>query len=137
MKKLALTNLIVLMTIKSVSACSVSYPDYDSSAENYFYIKVYFYSSLAMILGIIILFFLRGKKGLWLIFTELTGIWLAVFTAISVLFAAFILFGSVWTQDCGRSLRFTLGSFFIILLTLFFLQFASWIGQVKIPFKLL
>lgn len=121
---------------KIVAACSTAInpnnPGFDPIAENGFYTKIYFYSSLLTILGIIVLYFLRGQKGSRLFFAELKGLWLIIMTILALLFAIGFLFISIISVDCGNSLRDTVGKGLIILLTLFFLQFASWVGQIKV-----
>jgi hypothetical protein len=127
--------LVLSFATKIVIACSTAIdpnnPSFDPIAENVFYTKIYFYSLLLTILGIIVLYFLRGRKGLWLFFAELKGLWLIIITSLAVLFSIGFLFISIFIQDCGYTLRNTLGKGLLILLTLFFLQFVSWIGQIK------
>ncbi len=127
--------MVLSFATKIVIACSTAIdpnnPSFDPIAENVFYTKIYFYSLLLTILGIIVLYFLRGRKGLWLFFAELKGLWLIIITSLAVLFSIGFLFISIFIQDCGYTLRNTLGKGLLILLTLFFLQFVSWIGQIK------
>ena len=130
---ISLTVLVLLFTTETISACSfdTSNGGVDPTIENDFYTKIYFYSLLLTILGIVVLYFLRGRKGLWLLFAELEGLWLIIITSLALLFSIGFLFISSMSQDCGYALRNTLGKGLLILLTLFFLQFASWIGQIK------
>lgn len=127
--------MVLSFATKIVIACSTAIdpnnPSFDPIAENVFYTKIYFYSLLLTILGIIVLYFLRGRKGLWLFFAELKGLWLIIIISLAVLFSIGFLFISIFIQDCGYTLRNTLGKGLLILLTLFFLQFVSWIGQIK------
>ncbi len=127
--------MVLSFATKIVIACSTAIdpnnPSFDPIAENVFYTKIYFYSLLLTILGIIVLYFLRGRKGLWLFFAELKGLWLIIITSLAVLFSIGFLFILIFIQDCGYTLRNTLGKGLLILLTLFFLQFVSWIGQIK------
>ena len=134
-KNSTIAILVLLFMTKIVIACSTTIdpnnPGFEPIAENGFYTKIYFYSLLLTILGIIVLYFLRGRKGLWLLFAELKGLWLIIITSLALLFSTGFLFISVIVEDCGYALRNTLGKGLLILLTLFFLQFASWIGQIK------
>ena len=121
--------MVLSFATKIVIACSTAIdpnnPSFDPIAENVFYTKIYFYSLLLTILGIIVLYFLRGRKGLWLFFAELKGLWLIIIISLAVLFSIGFLFISIFIQDCGYTLRNTLGKGLLILLTLFFLQFVS------------
>lgn len=128
-----LTVLVLIFTTKIVSGCSTdtSKGGVDPIAENGFYTGIYFFSLLLTISGIVALYFLRGQKGLWLLFGELKGLWLIIITSLALLFSIGFLFSSIIIQDCGYTLRNTLGEGLLILLTLFFLQFASWIGQIQ------
>ena len=60
MKKLALTNLMLLMAIKSVSACTYG-SNADSMSKSSVY-TIYFFTFVFLVIGNIILFFLRDKK---------------------------------------------------------------------------
>jgi hypothetical protein len=122
MKKLALTNLMLLTAIKSVSACSVAVdpnnPNYDPIAENNFYGAIYFYSSIFLILAIIVSYFLSGRKRLWFVIVTITS----VFLMIPILFV----FG-IMLKGCGNISLGIIKWYFIFLLFLFTFQIVSWI----------
>ena len=126
MKRLALTNLMLLMAIKSVSACSVTIdpnnPNFDSVAENVFYVKTYFYSLVFLILANIVLFFLRRRKD-YLVLLGIIALVLLMFPA--TLVASVI-------SDCGDSLHIVLKWEFIFFLMIFCFHICLWVNKISL-----
>lgn len=124
MKKLALTNLIVLIAIKSVSAC-----DYDprygpptniiQGNENYFWAM--FIGSFVLFIPLVIIYFLRKHRGLWTILLSMTS-FVLFFPAL--FFAAFAFMCSDGTPIAAV----IIGEFFWMCL-LFTIQLSSWISE--------
>src|SRR5215203_6769552 len=72
-KRLLLANLVLVLLTKFVNACSYL-PESEelylqNLAERNFNIKLYFFSSIFLILANFVLFFARGKKDYWLLVT--------------------------------------------------------------------
>ena len=105
-----------------VNACSVSIdpnnPNYDPIAENNFYGAIYFYSSIFLILAILVSFFLFGRKRIWFVIVALAS----VFLMIPIIFV----FG-IMLQDCGNMSLGIIKWYFVFLLFLFIFQIVSWI----------
>jgi len=95
MKKLALTNLIVLFAIKSVSACWYL----DGYGETYhesveiagFYSKLYFLLSVALISANFLIFYLREQKDYLILFA---------LVPILVIWTLFVVFGN-FLEECS------------------------------------
>ncbi len=131
MKKLALTNLIVLIAIKSVSACEfppgkepVSVFD---GRETYFWIM--FIGAFVLFVPVVIFYFLRNRRGLWTVIMSLTTLGLFI---PAILAAAFV------EGMCSNGVlpaAVILAEFFLMMI-LFIFQLNSWISQRKTVIKL-
>lgn len=121
-RKILLTILASASMTKIVNACSVAVdptnPTYDPIAENNFYGAIYFYSSIFLILAIIVSYFLSGRKTLWFVIVTITS----VILMIPILFVFGIMF-----QDCGHTSLGIIKWYFLFLLFLFTFQIVSWI----------
>ena len=116
-----LTILALFVSVKIVSACSVdANSNFDPIAENNFYSGIYFFSSIFLIVAIIVSWFLRGRKGDWLVHITVISVFLMI--PLTFIFA-------VIAQDCGYLVLKTLRAEFIFFLLLFALQIISWIIQ--------
>jgi hypothetical protein len=121
MKILALTSLILLLAIKSVSACS-----YASGYEPPQLEKVdgiYFLSASALIIPIIFLYFLRERKGRWAIFTSTLSL---------VLFIPAIFFTAMIFGMCSAfvlPVQMLIKAELFLMLLIFTIQLFSWITQ--------
>jgi hypothetical protein len=116
----SLAILVLLISAKIVSACSVVSGATSPDVENYFYTKIYFFSSIFLILAIIVTYFLRGRKSDWLMHTTVMSIFVMIpLTFVSALIA----------QDCGDLVTTVLRYEFIFFLLLFVIQVISWIMQ--------
>src|ERR1700712_682053 len=91
MKKLALTSLLVLITIRFVSACELPPETIPFVRERLFYDNLLFYSSLLTVLPIIILSLLKKGK-------ELGMVAIAIFSAI---FFTFMTILTTASDGCG------------------------------------
>ena len=110
MKKLALTNIMLLIAIKSVSACSydAGRPNVDLMAEIRFYSRIYFLSTVCLFIANIALFSLRKQKDYFtLILIIATAFMMTLLTSFGVLL-----------EECSF-LRNTLKWEFIIFLAIF------------------
>lgn len=126
MKKLALINLILLLAVKSISACD--HPNYvEIINENLYYRKLYFYSSVFLIIANFLLFFVRKQHD----YAVLVIIIISTIIAAMVTFAGAIISGA----DCGDGLRAFLGLdlIYFILLTVFHL--GLWLGKGNLRFS--
>lgn len=130
MKKLALTNLMLLIAIKSVSACTyiagTEIVNVFDGRETYFW--VIFIGSFVLLAPIIILYFKRNHRGLWTIITSIVSLILflpAIFTA------AFI-------NMCGdgNPVAAVFVAEFFLMSLLFTIQLSSWISQKNTSIKL-
>lgn len=123
MKKLALTNLIILIAIKIVSACSYA-PEPGYEAPQFEKLDgFYFLSAFALFAPIIYLYYLRERRGRWAIITSAVSL---------VLFIPALIF---------TALRFAICNFFIepvqmliraelfLMSLIFTIQLFSWITE--------
>jgi len=120
MKKLAATNLMLLIAIKTVTACSydANTPNVDLIAEISFYSKIYFLSTVFLILANVALFSFRKQKDyLMLILIIATAFMMILLTSFGVLL-----------EECSF-LRNTLKWEFIIFLTIFCFQIGLWVSN--------
>jgi hypothetical protein len=120
MKKLALTNLILLVAIKSVSACmyDADKPSVNSIAEMNLYSTIYFLSIVFLILANISLFFFRKQKDYLVLISVI---------AITSMMILSTLFG-VLVEECSF-LRNTLKWEFIIFLAIFCFHIGLWLSK--------
>lgn len=123
MKKLALMNLIVLIAIKSVSACEYfnygNDPNYvDPPTENAFYSKLYFFSLVFLIIANLFLFFKRNQND----YLVLAIIIISIVIATPLTLGAALISGA----DCGDTLRELLKWDLIYFLLLTALQVGLW-----------
>jgi hypothetical protein len=130
MKKSALTNLIVLIAIKSVSACEFQPGEEPVSVfkGNEIYFWVMFIGSFALLVPIIVLYFQRNHRGLWTIITSIV---------LLILFLPAI-FMAKFANMCGDETRVAeviIAEFFLMSL-IFTIQFSSWTSQRKTSIKL-
>jgi hypothetical protein len=128
MKKLALTNLTLLMAIKSVSACSYA-PGFEPPQLE----KVdgiYFLSAFALIVPIVFLYFLRERKGRWAIITS--GVSLVLF--IPALFFTALIFAMC--SGFIVPVQILIRAELFLMLLIFTIQLFSWISQRKTAIKL-
>lgn len=131
MKKLALTNLIVFLAIKSVSAC-----DYDSRYEppisvfegNEIYFWAMFIGSFILYVPIVIIYFLRGRRGLWIIITSMASFML--------FFPAYFFAALFFMCSDGTPIATVIIGEFFMMCLLFTIQLSSWISQRKTSIKL-
>lgn len=124
MKLLTKTGLILIFMIEPVLACDIS-PEFSKIHESrLFYHEIFFYSSLALLIPIIILYFLRKRteSGLWIVITAVISVFLTLFLG----FIALLFFGTC-TDVVFKIVRVEL----IIMLSLFLFQLFSWISQRK------
>lgn len=131
MKKLALINLIVLIAIKSVSACDyfnyANDPNYvDPIAKNYFYSKLYFYLLVFLILANIGVYFLRKQKD---------GLVLKLIIFAALLTMPVTIVGAFLTSSCGDELPVVLKWEVIVFLTLFIFHICLWISKVGLHWQ--
>ena len=129
MKKLALTNFILLLAIKFVSACDYS-PEYKDEylqilAERDFNVKLFFFSSIFLIAANIVLFFFRNKKDYWLLITIITVVFISVP-------ATFI---SGFIDMCGDSIVTGLQVNFFVFLSFLTYQILLWVNRTSLQFK--
>lgn len=128
MKKLALTNLLMLIGIKFVSACSFATdsnnPDFDPISNNIFYSNVYFFCLLFLIFFNFVLFFIRKQKD----YLTLTLIGLSVLVSFLV-----IVFIGV-AESCGYFLRSILKWEVIYFIAFICLQFVLWRNKTGLHF---
>jgi hypothetical protein len=131
MKKLALTNLMFLMAIKSVSACTpAGDPNsrFGGSAPTGVFDQIFFFASFGLLLPIVILFFLRKRKGLWTIILSILSL---------VLFIPAIFIVGMF-EPCGQgdSTSYVIKGVFFLMLLFFTFQIVLWISQRKTPLEL-
>jgi len=131
MKKLALINLIVLIAIKSISACEFPHGKEPVSVfdgrEIYFWAM--FIGSFLLFVPVVALYYLRKRRGLATILLSI--ITLLVF--IPALIAASFINGMC--SDGALIAAVILGDFFVMSL-LFTIQLSSWISERKTNLKL-
>ncbi len=132
MKKLALTNLMLLIAIKFVSACSYAEgyePPVNVYQKNENYFLAMFFGSFILFVPIVILYFLRKRRGLWTIITSMTSF---------ILFFPAIFITALTVGMCSDGMPFAaviIVEFFLMCL-LFTIQFSLWISQRKTVIKL-
>jgi len=90
--------------------------------ENFFLIKICFLLSIGLILAIAVTYFMRGRKGLWILIATLIS---AVVQAPATFF-----FGNM-AQDCGSFFVQMLVFDVLIFAALFVLQVISWVFQIR------
>ena len=128
MKKLAIINLMFLMAIKSVFACSFApgiEPPQLEKADG-----VYFLSAFALIIPILFLYFLRERKGRWEIITASLSL---------VLFIPAIFFTAMLFAMCSAfvlPVQILIKAELFLMLIIFTIQLSSWISQRKTATKL-
>jgi hypothetical protein len=123
MKKLALTNLMLLMAIKSVSACSYAPGKEPPPVESID--VIYFLSAFALMLPIGFLYILRERKGLWAIISSAISL---------VLFIPAVVLTALIFSPCGGFgpvLLLVKAELFLMLL-IFTIQLFSWISEKDI-----
>lgn len=131
MKKLALTNLIVLLAIKSVSACS--YPEgYIEPVSvlkgNEYYFWGIFFGSFILLIPIVVLYYRRKRQGLWTIIASILSL---------VFFIPLLLLTAVYTMcSNGAGIAAVIIAEFFLMFLLFLYQLISWITQRKMSRKL-
>jgi hypothetical protein len=128
MKKLALTNLMLLVAVKSVSACSYS-PGYEPPQLVKFD-GIYLLLAFTLIIPIVFFYYLRDRKSRWAIITSAVSLVLFIpalfFTAfIFAMCAAFV----VPVQILIRAELFLM----LLILTI---QISLWISERKTATKL-
>jgi predicted small secreted protein len=131
MKKTALTNLLLLLAIKSVSACSYAAgygPPVSVFEGREFYFWAIFIGSFVLFVPIVILYFFRNRRGLWTIIASISSLGL-FFPAIFM--AAFL---SICTD--GKPLAAVIIAEFFFMSLMFTIQLSSWISQRKTAVKL-
>jgi len=120
---------MLLMAIKSVSACSYL-PEHKEQylqnlAERDFNVKLYFFSTVFLVIANIILFVIRNKKDYWL----LAVIILTIIASIPI-----TLF--VGAQDmCGNSIVTGLQANFVVFISFFIYQILLWVNRTSLQFK--
>jgi hypothetical protein len=128
MSKLALTNLLLLLAIKSVSACSYA-PGYEPPQLE----KVdgiYFLSAFALMAPIVFLYFLRERKGQWALITSAVSL---------VLFIPALFFTALTFAMCGgfvTPVQMLIRAELFLMLLIFTIQLFSWISQKRTATKL-
>ena len=131
MKNLALTNLMLLLAIKSVSACSYDIDPNNSVKVNTsdgFYDLILFISAFVLIIPIVILYFVRNRKGRWAIITSSVSLLLFI----PAIFLTAFLFG-----PCGLGpVPFVIKAELFLMLTILIVQLFSWINQRQSSIKL-
>lgn len=126
MKKLALTNLILLMTVKFVSACDyVGEKPVSIFEGRVAYFWTMFILSFVLFASIVVIYFLRKRRGLWTIITSMTSF---IF-----FFPAYLIIALVSSTAClgGLPLATLIIAEFLLMCLLFTIQFYSWIKQRK------
>lgn len=118
---------MLLMAIKSVSACELSREESQIVWDQRYYDNIWFLTLAFLIIPIGILYYLRNYKGLWVLVTSV----------ILVLLFVPITFAVALMNSCGTEPVSTLikGELFLMLL-LFTYQLSSWISQRKTSIKL-
>ena len=128
MMKLALTNLTLLLAIKSVSACSYA-PGYNPPQLDKFD-GIYFLSAFALLVPIVWLYFLRVRKGRWAVIASAASL---------VLFIPAIFLTALLFAMCGgfvTPVQMLIRAELFLMLLIFTIQLFSWISQRKTAIKL-
>jgi hypothetical protein len=130
MKKLALTNLIVLIAIKSVSACS--YVPGKAPASVFEGKEIYFWTmfigSFVLLGPVVILYFLRNRRGLWTVIMSISSL--------ALLFPAIAAAGFLSICGTGAPVAAVIIAEFFLMFLLFIYQLYSWISQKKLSINL-
>lgn len=116
--------LTMLLMVKAVAACSTIAGLPDPTIENMTYVRSYLLAWLALIIGNLAIYCIRGRKGLWIV----------VLTAISIIILLpLTLFVGVMSlgTDCASAARTWLFYDVIVFGALFVAQLVSWIFQPK------
>lgn len=116
--------LTMLLVVKAVAACTTiaGYPD--PTIENKLYIRSYLFAWLALIVGNLAIYFIRGRKGLWIV--VLTAVSMVILLPLTF-FIGVMSLGS----ECGITARTWLFYDVIVFGALFVAQLVSWIVQPK------
>jgi hypothetical protein len=117
MKKFALAILILFLMVNIVSACEFSREEEEFRKQLNVVFLIFFFSSYALIIPIVILYFLQKRVGMWTVITALVSL---------VLFLPLLFFAAI-ADMCGYS-GFVIATIeFIFMLFLFAFQLTSWI----------
>jgi hypothetical protein len=114
--------LAILLTVQAALGCKPVNGAGSVIGENFFLIKICFFLSIALILAIAVTYFLRGRKGLWILMTTLVS---------AVVLAPATFFSGVMVQDCGSFFVQMLKLDVLIFAALFVLQVISWVFQIR------
>jgi hypothetical protein len=131
-KKLALTNLVVLIAIKSVSACTYAVDPNNPVRDiepKVSYDLIFFFSAFVLILPILILFFLRKQKGLWAVIASIVLLLLFI----PAIFLTAFVYGICDNNDAVSNV---IKAELFLMLLIFTIQLFSWISQRKTSIKL-
>jgi hypothetical protein len=90
--------------------------------ENSFLIKICFLLSIGLILANAMTYFMRGRKGLWILTVTLVS---------AVVLAPATFFLGAMVQDCGSFFVQMLVFDVLIFAALFVLQVISWVFQIR------
>jgi len=129
MKKLALTNLLLLLAVKFVSACDYvgeTPPNVFEGRVAYFWAM--FILSIVLFALIVAIYFLRKRQGLWTIITSMTSFIL--------FFPVIVITALATTCSDGSYVALVIIAEFFLMCLLFTFQLSSWISQRKIATKL-
>jgi len=130
MKKTALTGLIVLIAIESVSACSyattenVEFPQFGKIDG------LYFLAAFILIVPIVFLYFLRARKGRWAIVTSAISLGLYI---PALLLTAFVF---AMCNSFIVPMQTLIRTELFLMLLILSIQTASWISHRKTAVKL-
>jgi len=114
--------LAILLMVQAALGCKPVNGVGSMIGENFFLIKICFLLSIALIIAIAVMYFVRGRKGLWILITTLVS---------AVVLAPVTLFLGVIVQDCGNFFVQMLGFDVLIFAALFVLQVISWVIQIR------
>lgn len=130
MKESALTGLILLTAIRSVSACSsVSNPDnpnFDPVAENLRQAETYFYILVGLIFANVVIFFLRRKRDY---------LSLAIVIGLALVMIPVTILGGM--DSCFYSLKSVLDREVLVFVVISVLHLGLWFhgGRLSLPFN--
>ncbi len=121
---------MLLIAIKSVSACSYvsGYEPVNVVQKNENYFLAMFFGSFILFVPIVILYFLRKRRGLWTIITAMTSFIL--------FFSAYFMMALFTMCSDGTPIAAVIIVEFFLMCLLFTIQFSLWISQKKIAIKL-
>jgi hypothetical protein len=114
--------LAILFMVQAALGCKPVNGAGSMIGENFFLIKICFFLSIGLILAIAVMYFLRGRKGLWILATTLVS-------AVVLTPATFFL--GKMAQDCGSLFVQMLEFDVLIFAALFVLQVISWVFQIR------